>query len=41
MKPISQPELLETDETEVSLIVRSSEKSVTGSIISPVALPIE
>lgn len=37
LKPISQPELLETDKTEVSLIVRSEAKSKTGSIISPVA----
>ncbi|MFW5655742.1 MAG: hypothetical protein ACOCYW_08905, partial [Roseicyclus sp.] len=37
MLPIMQPELLVTNETEVSLITKSSEPSTTGSIISPVA----
>ena len=41
MKPISQPELLETDEQEVSLFLKSSEESKTGSIISPVATMTE
>jgi hypothetical protein len=37
MKPISQPELLETNETEVSLVEKSEEQSHTRSIISPIA----
>lgn len=41
MKPISQPELLSTDETEVSLQIRSTEKSNVDSIISPVARLID
>jgi hypothetical protein len=36
MKPIAQPELLATDQTEVSLIVPSQAESKTESIISPV-----
>jgi hypothetical protein len=38
MKPISQPDLLQTEAAEVSVIVKSVEKSNTGSIISPIAL---
>lgn len=41
MKPVAQPELLETDQTEVSLFVKSNEKSLTGSIISPVARKLD
>ena len=37
MKPVAQPGLLETDETEVSFYTKSEEQGVTGSIISPVA----
>lgn len=40
MAPISQPELLQTDETEVDFFVKSQEQSKTYSIISPVAKKI-
>ena len=41
MAPVSQPELLATDETEVDFFTKSEEKSQTYSIISPVAKTLE
>ena len=37
MTPVAQPELLQTDKQEVSLILRSEAYSRTGTIVSPVA----
>lgn len=40
MKPVSQPELLQTNETEIDFYTKSDQSSRTGSIISPIAKTI-
>ena len=41
MRPVAQPELLETNETEVSVITKSNERSQTAAVISPIAKRVE
>jgi len=37
MKPVSQPDLLQTNETEIDFYTKSDQLSKTGSLISPIA----